>query len=105
MPVPLSLSLSLSLSQGQRLAKAYLSPEETKEIYIAEARLAESQGKLQQAEKLFLSVRMADEAINMYKKNREYTHVCVCVVERESVCVCGRVCVWERVCVCVCVCV
>ena len=41
-------------------------------LYIAQAQKLEAQGKLKDAERLYLTINEADLAINMYKKARKY---------------------------------
>ena len=53
-----------------KLATSYMSDGEVGLLYINQAQRLESQGKLREAEKLYLTVKERDLAINMYKKNR-----------------------------------
>ena len=49
--------------------------EETTAIYVAEAEKLESQGKLKQAEKLFVLIDQPDLAINMYNNHKQFNQV------------------------------
>ncbi|KAK7792281.1 hypothetical protein R5R35_013312 [Gryllus longicercus] len=54
------------------LASQYLDTERVSQMYLAQAQNLEQQGKLKEAEKLYISVTEPDAAISMYKKNRQY---------------------------------
>ncbi|TPX67270.1 hypothetical protein SpCBS45565_g03981 [Spizellomyces sp. 'palustris'] len=54
------------------LATTYMSPEDVAFLYISQARELEAQGKLKDAEKLYLTVNEPDLAINMYKNHKQY---------------------------------
>ncbi|KAJ9575458.1 hypothetical protein L9F63_007663, partial [Diploptera punctata] len=58
--------------KAHALASQYLEPEEVTKMYITQARILEEEGKLREAEKLFLYVSEPDQAISMYKKHRQY---------------------------------
>lgn len=58
--------------KAHRVAKAHLSPAEKTELYIQLAQVLEQQGKLNEAEQMYLAVNEFDLAINMYKKREEY---------------------------------
>lgn len=57
---------------AHKLATSYMSDAEIGLLYISQAQKLENQGKFKEAEKLFLTVKEKDLAINMYKKNRRY---------------------------------
>lgn len=57
---------------AHKLAMSYMSESEVGVLYISQAQKLEAQGRLKEAEKLYLTVREKDLAINMYKKNRRY---------------------------------
>ncbi|KAJ3095379.1 hypothetical protein HDU97_007002 [Phlyctochytrium planicorne] len=58
--------------KAHALATTYMSPEEVAFLYISQAREMEAQGKLKEAEKLYLTVGEPDLAINMYKNHKHY---------------------------------
>ena len=64
-----------------KLATSYMSEGEVGLLYINQAQRLESQGKLREAEKLYLTVKERDLAINMYKKNRRYDDMIRLVTE------------------------
>ena len=57
---------------AHRLAMSYMSEGEVGLLYINQAQKLESQGRLAEAEKLYITVKEKDLAINMYKKHRRY---------------------------------
>jgi intraflagellar transport protein 172 len=57
---------------AHKLATSYMSEGEVGLLYINQAQKLEAQGKLREAEKLYVTVKEKDLAINMYKKNRRY---------------------------------
>lgn len=57
---------------AHKLAINYMSEGEIGLLYISQAQKLEAQGRLKEAEKLYLTVKEKDLAINMYKKNRRY---------------------------------
>ncbi|XP_046993145.1 intraflagellar transport protein 172 homolog [Schistocerca americana] len=57
---------------AHRLATKYLDSEKVSLMYINQAKDMEKQGKLKEAEKLYLSVSEPDAAISMYKKHQQY---------------------------------
>jgi intraflagellar transport protein 172 len=57
---------------AHKLAMSYMSEGEVGLLYISQAQKLEAQGRLKEAEKLYLTVKEKDLAINMYKKNRRY---------------------------------
>ncbi|KAI8999812.1 hypothetical protein BC832DRAFT_563653 [Gaertneriomyces semiglobifer] len=54
------------------LATTYMSADEVALLYISQARDLENQGNLKDAEKIYLTVKEPDLAINMYKNHRLY---------------------------------
>lgn len=58
--------------KAHKVAKSHMSPHERTELYISLAQGLEQQGKLNEAEQLYLMVNEFDLAINMYKKREEY---------------------------------
>ena len=58
--------------KAHKLASSYMSEREVGMLYIAQAQKLEAQGKLKDAERLYLTINEADLAINMYKKARKY---------------------------------
>eukprot|EP00928_Gymnodinium_smaydae_P061483 TRINITY_DN45540_c0_g1_i1.p1 TRINITY_DN45540_c0_g1~~TRINITY_DN45540_c0_g1_i1.p1 ORF type:complete len:1813 (+),score=398.59 TRINITY_DN45540_c0_g1_i1:155-5440(+) len=58
--------------KAHKVAKQHMSPNERTELYIRLATTLESNGKMNDAEQLYLSVNEFDLAINMYKKREEY---------------------------------
>mmetsp|Transcript_15284 Transcript_15284/g.25210 ORF Transcript_15284/g.25210 Transcript_15284/m.25210 type:complete len:1767 (+) Transcript_15284:218-5518(+) len=54
------------------VAITYMSDSEVASLYISQAQRLEAQGRFKEAEKLYLTVKEPDLAINMYKKNRQY---------------------------------
>ncbi|KAJ3152666.1 hypothetical protein HDU86_005539 [Geranomyces michiganensis] len=57
------------------LATSYMSHEDVAFLYISQAKDMEAQGKLKEAEKLYLTVKEPDLAINMYKNHKLYDHM------------------------------
>jgi hypothetical protein len=49
-----------------------MSENEVGMLYVDQAQKKEAQGKLKEAEKMYLAVNEPDLAINMYKKARQY---------------------------------
>lgn len=58
--------------QAHKLAVAHMSPAEVQGLYIGRAQRLEEQGKLKEAEKLYLTVEEVNMAISMYKNHRKY---------------------------------
>ncbi len=58
--------------EAHSLAKKYMEAAEVSSMYVAQAQKLEQQGKLKEAEKLYISVEESDLAISMYKKQRHY---------------------------------
>ncbi|KAJ4427860.1 hypothetical protein ANN_23861 [Periplaneta americana] len=54
------------------LASQYLEPDEVSAMYISQAKALEEEGKLREAEKLYLYISEPDMAISMYKKHHQY---------------------------------
>jgi intraflagellar transport protein 172 len=61
--------------KAHKLAMQYLEPNEVTTMYISHAKTLEEQGKLREAEKLYLYVPEPDMAISMYKKHHQYDQV------------------------------
>mmetsp|Transcript_10682 Transcript_10682/g.13871 ORF Transcript_10682/g.13871 Transcript_10682/m.13871 type:complete len:1746 (-) Transcript_10682:405-5642(-) len=57
---------------AHKLAVAHMSPAEVQGLYIGQAQKLEEQGKLKEAEKLYLTVEEVNMAISMYKNHRKY---------------------------------
>jgi len=57
---------------AHKLATSYMSEGEVGRLYIAQAQKLEAQGRFREAEKLYLTVKERDLAINMYKKHRRF---------------------------------
>jgi intraflagellar transport protein 172 len=57
---------------AHKLAMNYMSEGEVGLLYINQAQKLENQGRLREAEKLYLTVQEKDLAINMYKKHRRF---------------------------------
>lgn len=57
---------------AHKLAMSYMSEGEVGLLYINQAQKLEAQSRLREAEKLYLTVKEKDLAINMYKKHRRY---------------------------------
>jgi intraflagellar transport protein 172 len=58
--------------KGHRIAKAHMTPQERTDLYINMAQDLEQQGKLSDAEQLYLLVNEYNQAINMYRKREEF---------------------------------
>lgn len=54
------------------IAKTYLRPHELTQQFGQHAVILEEQGKLKEAEKLYVGIGDIDRAIDMYKKNKQY---------------------------------
>ncbi|KAJ3273642.1 hypothetical protein HDV01_004251 [Terramyces sp. JEL0728] len=61
--------------KAHSLAISYMSKENVSSWYIAQAKEMESQGKLKDAEKLYITVGEPDLAINMYKNHQNYDNM------------------------------
>jgi hypothetical protein len=61
--------------KAYKLASQYLGSSEVSAMYISHAKSLEEQGKLREAEKLYLFVSEPDMAISMYKKHHQYDQV------------------------------
>jgi intraflagellar transport protein 172 len=61
--------------KAHALATSYMSSEEVAFLYVSQAREMEADGKLKEAEKLYLTVGEPDLAINMYKNHKHYDHM------------------------------
>lgn len=61
--------------KAHSIATTYMSQDEVAELYISHARDMESQNRLKDAEKLYLTVGEPDLAINMYKNHKQYEHM------------------------------
>jgi len=57
---------------AHKLAMSYMSEGEVGLLYINQAQKLEAQGHFREAEKLYLTVKERDLAINMYKKHRRF---------------------------------
>ena len=58
-----------------QLATKYMKAEELNRMYRKQAEALEAEGKLKEAERLYLMINEAELAINMYKKNKMYADV------------------------------
>ena len=54
---------------------SYMTEPEVARLYTTQAQSMEAEGKFKEAERLYLTVRDPDNAINMYKKARKYDHM------------------------------
>lgn len=70
--------------KAHKIAVTYMSEAEVSALYINRAQLLESQGKFKEAERLYLTVKEPDLAINMYKKNRQYDQMIRLVTEHRK---------------------
>ena len=57
---------------AHKLAMSYMSEGQVGLLYISQAQKLEQQGKFREAEKLYITVKEKDLAINMYKRNRRF---------------------------------
>lgn len=57
---------------AHKIAMSYMKEGEVGLLYINQAQKLEAKGRLREAEKLYLSVKEKDLAINMYKKHRRF---------------------------------
>ncbi|XP_068198190.1 intraflagellar transport protein 172 homolog [Antennarius striatus] len=62
--------------EAYKLAVKCMTEEEIKDLYINKARELERDGKFKEAERLFVTVKEADHAIIMYKKNWMFDDAC-----------------------------
>ena len=62
--------------RAHRIASSHLSEGDVTMMYVSQAEKLEGEGKLKEAEKLYVSVGEPDLAITMYKKHRKYDQVC-----------------------------
>jgi len=62
--------------EAYQIAVDCMSQEEVRQLYVSRARELEEQGKLREAEKLYIIVDEPDLAISLYKRHKQ---VCVCV--------------------------
>lgn len=58
--------------QAHKVACTFMNPKEVSDLYIKQAKDLEAKGQLKDAEKLYLTIKEHDMAINMYKNNRQY---------------------------------
>lgn len=58
--------------KGYNIAKLYLEDEERTQIYTEAAEKLEAEGKLKDAERVFLLIGKPDLAIAMYKRTERY---------------------------------
>nr|CAD7263275.1 unnamed protein product [Timema shepardi] len=58
--------------RAHKLASDHLDTAQISTMFVGEAKQLEAQGKLREAEKLYLAVSEPDMAISMYKKNSQY---------------------------------
>ncbi|KER27764.1 hypothetical protein T265_05253 [Opisthorchis viverrini] len=58
--------------QAHRLASEAMDHAELTDMYLAQAEEHENEGRLKEAERLYLTVKETDRAISMYKRNRQY---------------------------------
>jgi len=58
--------------EAHKVAVTHLTREEAATLYVSQAQNLEMQGKLKDAEKMYLAVDEPDMAINMYKKARQF---------------------------------
>ncbi|KAF5402479.1 Intraflagellar transport protein [Paragonimus heterotremus] len=58
--------------QAHRLASEAMDHGELTDMYLAQAEDLETNGRLKEAERLYLTVKETDRAILMYKRNRQY---------------------------------
>lgn len=58
--------------KAYNVATQYMSESEVGVLYVSQAQKLESEGKFKEAEKLYLTVKEKDLAINMYKKHRRF---------------------------------
>lgn len=70
-------AVEMYTSQGRwevahKLAMSYMSEGQVGLLYISQAQKLEQQGKFREAEKLYITVKEKDLAINMYKRNRRF---------------------------------
>ncbi|KAK0069568.1 intraflagellar transport protein 172 isoform X1 [Biomphalaria pfeifferi] len=57
---------------AHKLAATYMKGEDVSNLYIAQAKQLEEEGKFKEAERLYVAVEEPDLAITMYKKQRMY---------------------------------
>eukprot|EP01041_Mallomonas_annulata_P001132 gene1132-2194_t len=58
--------------RAHKLATSYMSESEVGVLYISQAQRLEQDGKFKEAERLYLTVKEKDLAINMYKKHKRF---------------------------------
>ena len=71
--------------RAHKLATSYMSEREVSMLYISQAQRMEAQGKLKEAEQLYVKVNEPDLAINMYKKQRKYDAMVRLVAKHRKV--------------------
>ncbi|RWS06825.1 Wimple/ift172-like protein [Dinothrombium tinctorium] len=59
-------------NRAYKLAKKLMDPDEAKEMYANIAKSLENEGKLKEAERIYLTCDDADSAISMYKSRKQY---------------------------------
>eukprot|EP01002_Notosolenus_urceolatus_P003783 NODE_19_length_3654_cov_89.288766_g15_i0.p1 GENE.NODE_19_length_3654_cov_89.288766_g15_i0~~NODE_19_length_3654_cov_89.288766_g15_i0.p1 ORF type:complete len:1188 (-),score=541.95 NODE_19_length_3654_cov_89.288766_g15_i0:89-3412(-) len=57
---------------AHKVAKAHMTEEEVKNLYITQAKQMEMAGKYKDAERLYLRVEMSEAAVQMYRKAKKY---------------------------------
>ena len=57
---------------AHKVATTFMSTKEIWDLYVAQAKAFESKGQLKNAERLYITIKEHDKAINMYKNNRQF---------------------------------
>jgi len=68
---------------AHKLAMGYMNEGEVGLLYINQAQKLEAEGRYKEAEKMYLTVKEKDLAINMYKKNRRFDDMIRLVQEQR----------------------
>ena len=68
---------------AHKLAMGYMNEGEVGLLYINQAQKLEAEGRFKEAEKMYLTVKERDLAINMYKKNRRFDDMIRLVQEQR----------------------
>jgi intraflagellar transport protein 172 len=64
-----------------KIATSYLSREEVSTLYLEQAKLLEQQGRYKEAEKLYIIINDENQAIQMYKRIKNYDNMIRLIIE------------------------
>jgi intraflagellar transport protein 172 len=59
-------------AEAHKIARSFMDEKEVERTYVAQAKQLESDGKLKEAEGLYVTVNQPDLAISMYRRHRQF---------------------------------